>query len=96
MWVNNFAGQGFSNSVSVAGYGSFTQSNFYVDALVGYANYSNWLNRSIIIPGLSPRVATGSTSANQVLGQAEAGYKSTCSRRRTPASPRSACSRVRA
>ncbi|MBV8412618.1 MAG: autotransporter outer membrane beta-barrel domain-containing protein [Alphaproteobacteria bacterium] len=75
LWVNGFTGQGFSNSVSVAAYGSFTQSNFYVDALAGYANYSNWLNRSIVIPGLSPRVATGSTTGNQVLGQAEAGYK---------------------
>jgi uncharacterized protein with beta-barrel porin domain len=75
MWVNSFSGQGFSNSVSVAAYGSFAQSGFYVDALAGYANYSNWLNRSIVIPGLSPRVASGSTSANQVLGQAEAGYK---------------------
>jgi outer membrane autotransporter protein len=75
MWVNGFSGQGFTNSVSVAAYGSFTQSHFYVDTLVGYANYSNWLNRSIVIPGLSPRVASGTTSANQVLGQAEAGYK---------------------
>src|SRR5262249_26368117 len=75
MWVNGFSGQGFSNSVSVAAYGSFTQWGFYVDALAGYANFSNWLNRSMTIPGLSSRVATGSTTANEVLGQIEGGYK---------------------
>src|SRR5262249_47899518 len=47
----------------------------YVDALAGYANFSNWLNRSMTIPGLSSRVATGSTTANEALGQIEAGYK---------------------
>jgi outer membrane autotransporter protein len=74
-WVNSFMGQGWSDSVSVAAYGSFTQSNFYLDALAGYAYYGNQLQRQILIPGLQQRTATGSTGANQFLGQAEGGYK---------------------
>jgi outer membrane autotransporter protein len=74
-WVNSFLGQGWSDSVSVAAYGSFTQSGFYVDALAGYAYFNNQLQRQIVIPGLQQRTATGSTGANQFLGQAEGGYK---------------------
>jgi autotransporter-associated beta strand protein len=74
-WVNSFMGQGWSDSVSVAAYGSFTQSGFYLDALAGYAYFNNQLQRQILIPGLQQRTATGSTGANQFLGQAEGGYK---------------------
>jgi len=74
-WVNSFMGQGSSDSVSVAAYGSFTQSGFYLDALAGYAYYGNQLQRQILIPGLQQRTATGSTGANQFLGQIEGGYK---------------------
>ena len=74
-WVNSFPGQGYTDSVSVAVYGSYTQSGFYVDALAGYAYYNNQVQRQIMIPGLDQRTATGSTGANQFLGQIEAGYK---------------------
>ncbi len=74
-WVNSFPGQGYTNSVSVAVYGSYTQSGFYVDALAGYAYYDNQVHRQIMIPGLDQRTATGSTGANQFLGQIEGGYK---------------------
>ena len=68
-------GRGWTDSVSVMAYGSFTQAGFYTDALAGYAYSSNQLQRQIIIPGLQPRTANGSTGANQFLGQVEAGYK---------------------
>jgi len=74
-WVNSFMGQGWSDSVSVAAYGSFTQAGFYADALAGYAYSNNQLQRQILIPGLQQRTATGSTGANQFLGQIEGGYK---------------------
>ena len=74
-WVNTFMGQGWSDSISVAAYGSFTQSGFYLDALAGYAYSNNQLQRQILIPGLQQRTATGSTGANQFLGQIEGGYK---------------------
>ena len=74
-WVDSFMGRGWSDSVSVAAYGSFTQGAFYTDALAGYAYSSNRLQRQIIIPGLQPRTANGSTGANQFLGQVESGYK---------------------
>jgi outer membrane autotransporter protein len=74
-WVNSFMGQGWSDSVSVAAYGSFTQAGFYLDALAGYAYFNNQLQRQILIPGLQQRTATGSTGANQFLGQIEGGYK---------------------
>ena len=74
-WVNGFLGQGWTDTVSVAAYGSFTQGAFYVDMLAGYAYSSNQLQRQIVIPGLQPRTANGSAGANQFLGQVEVGYK---------------------
>ena len=56
-------------------YGSFTQGPIYVDALAGYAFSNNQMQRQIMIPGLQPRTANGSTGANQALGQVETGYK---------------------
>jgi outer membrane autotransporter protein len=74
-WVDSFQGKGWSNSVSVAAYGSFTQWGLYLDALAGYAYSNNQLQRQISVSGLQPRTANGSTGANQFLAQAEAGYK---------------------
>jgi outer membrane autotransporter protein len=74
-WVNSFTGQGWTDSVSVAAYGSFAQAGFYADALVGYAYLNNQMQRQIQIPGLQQRTASGSTGANQFLAQVETGYK---------------------
>jgi len=78
-WVNGFSGNGYSDSFSVALYGSFTQNGsgpgFYADALAGYANASNRMQRVISLPGNPTGLANGNTSANQFLGQIEAGYK---------------------
>ena len=77
-WVNSFMGQGWTDSVSVAAYGSFTPmgqgTGFYADALAGYAYFNNQMQRQIQIPGLQPRTASGSTGANQFLTQVETGY----------------------
>ncbi|WP_421995168.1 beta strand repeat-containing protein [Reyranella sp.] len=73
-WVDSFQGKGWSNGVSVAAYASLVQGGAYLDALAGYAYANNQLQRQIAIPGLQPRTASGSTGANQFLGQAEAGY----------------------
>jgi len=75
LWVDGFTGRGWSDSVAVAAYGSFTQGALYADAQVGYAYFNNRLQRQIAISGLQPRTASGSTSANQVFGQVETGYK---------------------
>ena len=78
-WVDSFMGRGWTDSVSVMAYGSFTpmgtQAGFYADALAGYAYSNNQMQRQIIIPGLQPRTANGSTGANQFLGQVETGYR---------------------
>ncbi len=74
-WVDSFMGRGWSDSVSVTAYGSFTQAAFYTDALAGYAWSGNQMQRQIMIAGLQPRTANGSTGANQFLGQVESGYK---------------------
>ena len=73
-WVDSFQGKGWSNTVSVAAYGSFAQWGLHVDALAGYAYSNNQMQRQISIPGLQPRTANGSTGANQFLGQVETGY----------------------
>ena len=46
-----------------------------VDGIAGYAYSANQLARSILIPGLAARVATGQTGANQFYGQLEGGYR---------------------
>jgi autotransporter-associated beta strand protein len=74
-WVNGFSGNGYSDSFSVALYSSFAQGGFYADALAGYANASNRLQRVISLPGSPTGLANGNTSANQFLGQIETGYK---------------------
>ena len=74
-WANGFNSRGSTDSYSVSLYGSFTQSAFYLDALAGYAYNDNQMTRQIVIPGLATRTAMGHTGANQLLGQAEAGYK---------------------
>jgi outer membrane autotransporter protein len=74
-WVDSFMGRGWTDSVSVTAYASFTQAGYYVDGLAGYAYSSNQMQRQILIPGLQLRTANGSTGANQFLGQVEAGYK---------------------
>lgn len=75
-WVSGFYGRGTSDSYNAAVYASFTQSAFYIDALAGYGYNDNRMQRQIAIPGLAPRNAQGRTSANQFIGQAEAGYRS--------------------
>ncbi len=72
-WVNGFSGNGYSDSFSVALYSSFTQGGFYADALAGYANANNRMQRVIALPGNPTGLANGNTSANQFLGQIETG-----------------------
>ena len=78
-WVNGFSGNGYSDAFSVALYGSYTPNGtgpgFYADALVGYATANNRMQRVISLPGQPTGLANGNTSANQFLGQIEAGYK---------------------
>ena len=73
-WVDSFMGRGWTDTVSVIGYGSFTQGGFYADALAGYAYSGNQMQRQIQFPGLQ-RTANSSTGANQFLGQIETGYR---------------------
>ncbi len=73
-WVDSFMGRGWTDTVSVIGYGSFTNGGFYADALAGYAWSGNQMQRQIQFPGLQ-RTANGSTGANQFLGQIETGYR---------------------
>ncbi|WP_428032927.1 autotransporter domain-containing protein [Ancylobacter sp.] len=72
--VNGFAGNTDADTVSAVAYGSFTQGPLYVDALAGYANASNSLDRTISSPGLAAGIAKGDTDAGQFLGQIETGY----------------------
>jgi outer membrane autotransporter protein len=74
-WVSGFTGQGFSNTVQAGLYGGYAQGPVYVDGVAGYAYSANQLARSIVIPGLAARVATGQTGANQFYGQVESGYR---------------------
>ena len=74
-WVSGFSGQGFSNTVQAGLYGGYAQGPVYLDGIVGYAYSANQLARSILIPGLAARVATGQTGANQFYGQLEGGYR---------------------
>ncbi|OYX06355.1 MAG: hypothetical protein B7Z15_16480 [Rhizobiales bacterium 32-66-8] len=72
--VAGFMGDGDTEASSIAIHGSYAQGPVYVDALLGYANASNDLQRIVPVPG-ALGVAEGSASANQFLGQIEAGYR---------------------
>ena len=74
-WTNGFNGTGNTDNYSAALYASFTQGPVYADALAGYAYSYNQLQRVMVIPGLTTRIANGSTGANQFLGQVESGFR---------------------
>jgi autotransporter-associated beta strand protein len=74
-WLSGFSGRGTSTSYQASLYASFTQGAFYLDGQAGYGFNDNEMTRMIAIPGLQPRTATGQTSANQFVGQIEAGYR---------------------
>jgi Autotransporter beta-domain. len=74
-WTGGFEGRSVTDTVQAGLYGSFTQGPLYVDALAAYAYNSNQLWRALNIPGLQPRTAYGQASANQFLGQLEAGWR---------------------
>ena len=74
-WLSGFSGRGTSDSYQASLYASFTRAAFYLDAQAGYGFNDNQMIRMIAIPGLQPRTATGQTSANQFVGQVEAGYR---------------------
>jgi autotransporter-associated beta strand protein len=73
--VDGFRGDGHTDALSIALYGSFTEGAFYTDVLAGYANASNDMRRKVSLPGVETGSASGDTSANQFLGQIETGYK---------------------
>ncbi len=73
-WVNSFMGRGWSDTRERHRLRQLRAAGFYADALAGYAYSSNQMQRQIMIPGLQPRTANGSTGANQFLGQIETGY----------------------
>lgn len=74
-WVGGFSGQGSTNSYQASLFASFTPGAFYLDALAGYGYNDNQMTRQIVLPNLGARTAQGRTGANQILGQAEAGYR---------------------
>src|SRR4029450_13110841 len=69
------SGNGTSDNFFATVYSAFSLGDFYVNGSAGYAYNVNRMKRAITIPGLDPRLAYGNTSANQFIGQAEAGYK---------------------
>ena len=73
----SFMGQRLDRHGERRGLRQFTPGpgGFYADALAGYAYSGNQMQRQIQIPGLQQRTATGSTGANQFLGQVETGYQ---------------------
>jgi outer membrane autotransporter protein len=75
LYPQGVPGNGTSNTLQFALYGTFSEAAFYLDALAGYGHSDNRMNRPIIIPGLNQRTAQGYTTANTFFGQLEAGYK---------------------
>jgi autotransporter-associated beta strand protein len=69
-------GLGTSNTVQAALYGSYSKGGaHYLDGMIGYARGDFRQQRPILIPGLAPRTAQGQTSADQLFGQLETGYR---------------------
>ena len=66
-WVNGFSGTGNVDALSVALYGSFTQGGFYADALAGYANARNRMQRVVAFrawPPASPMATPAPTNSS--------------------------------
>jgi uncharacterized protein with beta-barrel porin domain len=74
-WTKGFNGRGTTDAFSGSLYASYTPDKLYIDGLIGYAYAINRVTRTITIPGLQPRTATGTTDANQFMGQIETGYR---------------------
>src|SRR4029450_5611923 len=64
-WVDSFFGKGWSNTMNVTAYGSFTLDGFYADALAGYAYSNNQLQRQAFLPGLQGRTREGPRGGRQ-------------------------------
>jgi len=74
-WVSGFDGRGTTDVFNASLYASFVWSGVYIDGVAGYANAANRLTRSIAIAALATPTASGTTAANQFLGQVETGYR---------------------
>ncbi|WP_295137187.1 autotransporter domain-containing protein [uncultured Reyranella sp.] len=74
-WVGGFSGSGNSNTFQAGLYANYSEGKVYADGIAGYAYSANQMWRSIAIPGLAPRTASGFTGANQFYGQVETGYR---------------------
>ena len=96
-WVNSFMGQGWSNSVSVAAYGSFTQSGFYARCSRGL----RLLQQPAAAPDPDPRPAAAhrhrhAPAPTSSSARSRAATRSASTRRPPRPSRRSAASRSRA
>lgn len=74
-WVDGLTGRGTTDSYQASLYASFTEGDYYADALAGFAYNVNRMTRQIAIAGLTSRTANGNTGASQLLGQIETGYR---------------------
>jgi outer membrane autotransporter protein len=74
-YTQGIDGRGSSSTVQAGVYGSYAFGNAYLDALAGWAHSDNQMTRPIAIPGLAPRTAFGQTTAEQVFGMLEGGYR---------------------
>ena len=81
-WTNGFMGQGCSDTVSFAAYGSFTQGRFYVDALAGFAWSNNQLERQIAFPGLQRAPPTAAPAPASSSARPRPATRSASTRRR--------------
>ena len=75
MSVDGFAKDTDSKTLSIVGYGSFAKGPLHIDALAGYANARNSLDRVIASPELETGSARGRNHAGQFLGQIDTGYR---------------------
>ncbi|TAJ31971.1 MAG: autotransporter domain-containing protein, partial [Reyranella sp.] len=74
-WTAGFNGRSTTDTMQWGLYGSYVRGGLYLDGLLGYAYTDAQMQRQIVIPGLQPRTATGSTAVHQLYGQAEIGYR---------------------
>jgi autotransporter-associated beta strand protein len=74
-WTQGFSGNGATDTFLAGLYGGYRMDKVYADAVFGYGYSYNQMWRQILIPGLQPRTAQGSSGANQWYGQIEGGYR---------------------
>jgi outer membrane autotransporter protein len=74
-WTTDTPGQSTTDQGQIGLYGRYREGAFSLGGLAGYGRAQSRLTQSILLPGVAPMTALGSTTANQFFGFVQTGYR---------------------